>query len=672
MHFRGTERFRLSKHLGSGSFGSVYEADDLELGRPVALKVLDRVNPDSLIRFKREFRSLADFRHRNVVSLYELLSDGANWFYTMELVRGSELLEYLARQEILRALEADITFSPARALTEAYVRDVRVALMQLVDAIAAVHAFGKLHRDVKPTNILVTDDGRVVLLDFGLVRELEKFDGDDTASSLVGTPGYMSPEQVAGGALGEAADWYSFGVVLYQALTGTLPFTGSFFEISVAQRTRDVRPPSALVAGIPPDLDELCQRLLRRVPEERPTAGEIRRLVAPGELTYWLPPFRSRRLGHDRSFVGRRQYLDLLSMFMRESAGGRPRAVFLHGSSGVGKTALVNAFLDQVRATSNAFILATRCYERELVPYRALDGIVDSLARIFSTMQLPLGRFTDTEINVACAAFPILRQVTSFEILRGPHATMPADQPHAVLALFFSKALAILAAERPAILFIDDAQWGDLDSGRLLANIFRVKPPDALIVLSYTSEDFATSLLLQTFRPEQGDARFVVELQPLDRDEARDLVLSSVGRTRIDDDLIESILEQARGNGFFLEELIAHVKEHDIRGGKVSLATVLSGRFAALSDRARALVGLVASAGAPVNADWVRSTLGLDKFGGDEFLLLRSQRWIRSRFTGELEEVEIYHSRLRDFVLEFNARSSRVTPAAPDHEQAQM
>lgn len=652
MAFKGTARFRLVRRLGGGSFGSVYEAEDLQTNRAVALKVLDRTDPDSLVRFKAEFRSLAGFRHRNVVALYELLSDGDHWFYTLELIRGSELLEYLARQEIVRALENNAVISEAsRSLTEAYVRDVRVALMQLVEAIAAVHAFGRLHRDIKPTNILVTDDGRVVLLDFGLVREIRRREMDET-TSIAGTPGYIAPEQIEGGRASEASDWYSLGVVLYQALTGALPFSGSFFEIAVAQRTTDAPPPSSLVGGIPPELDELCSALLQRDPAKRPSLQMIRTLLSPGEIRYWLPPFRARRLGHDRSFVGRRSYMEQLFAAHEQCKRGEGRAIFLHGSSGVGKTSLVNEFLDQVRATSDVFILAGRCYERELLPYRAIDGVIDSLARLFTNIAFPAeDGFTASDIAVACTTFPILRQIERFRRRITESQTLPTGNVHAAVADFLSKALTLLTAHRPTIIFIDDAQWGDLESGQLLHALFRAVPPSVLFILSYTTEDFATSLLLQTFRPEHSDARTTLHLHPLREEEAREMVLSAFGRQRIAEDLLSSILREADGNAFFLEELVSFVREREMTGGAVSLVTVLDERFAALSERARTLIGLVAAAGAPVNADWVRETLNIDRLGDDEFSSVRQQRWIRSRFTGDLEEVEIYHSRLREFVL---------------------
>ncbi|HEX4456341.1 MAG TPA: serine/threonine-protein kinase, partial [Polyangia bacterium] len=207
--FTGTTRFVLKRRLGEGGMGVVWEALDRERLTPVALKTLRNLAPETLLRFKHEFRALQDLAHPNLVSLGELIEEDGQWFFTMELVRGESLLSWVRPP----SLPSD-KFDEAR---------LRAAFAQLATGLAALHARGLVHRDVKPSNVLVAEDGRVVVLDFGVVAEVS---AHEEGGGVVGTAAYMAPEQAAGGPLGAAADWYAFGAVLHQALTGVLPFSG--------------------------------------------------------------------------------------------------------------------------------------------------------------------------------------------------------------------------------------------------------------------------------------------------------------------------------------------------------------------------------------------------------------------------------------------------------------
>jgi len=260
--FLGTERFRIRRRLGSGGMGVVYEAHDRETDKVVALKTLTRAEASHISRFKNEFRSLADVSHPNLVSLYEFMMDGHYWFFTMELVKGVNFLEYVrpgyqARRkpssrtptllkateegsppELLADYEAETrqldtvsasgsgegSVSRGDSLLEKSKLDLgrlSVALRQLAEGLHGLHETGKLHRDIKPSNVLVTNEGRLVILDFGLVAEVEGKELHDSVT-LAGTPDYMSPEQGAQLPISRASDWYSIGVMLYQALTGRL------------------------------------------------------------------------------------------------------------------------------------------------------------------------------------------------------------------------------------------------------------------------------------------------------------------------------------------------------------------------------------------------------------------------------------------------------------------
>ena len=184
--FTGTDRFVVERCLGSGGFGTVYLTYDRMRRSQVALKVLRHADPASLLGLKREFRALADLSHPNLVSLYELLTDRDQWFITMEHVKGIEFVAYvngavaaaaaptLDSTSMPTGIGDTIVPRPLRpSLTPANLTRIDSGLRQLASGLAYLHGSGQLHRDIKPSNVLVTGEGRVVLLDFGLVTDLE-------------------------------------------------------------------------------------------------------------------------------------------------------------------------------------------------------------------------------------------------------------------------------------------------------------------------------------------------------------------------------------------------------------------------------------------------------------------------------------------------------------------
>jgi serine/threonine protein kinase len=292
--FSGTERYVVAGRLGEGGMGVVYRARDTLRGGSVALKTMTNVDAGALLRFKREFRALADIVHPNVVQLFELVSEGDQWFFTMELVDGVDFLHWvrsaragdsagsrmLSRLPTTRASAAPTIASleptviagaadtsvaelgvimPVRRSGVAVCCDVarlRKAFIELCEGVSAIHGAGKLHCDIKPSNVLVARDGRVVLLDFGVAGEIDSRDGraDDV---ILGTPAYMAPEQARGHPASPRSDWYAVGVMLYEALTGELPFDGSPADVLLGKQQRLPPPPSSIVDQVRAELDEL-------------------------------------------------------------------------------------------------------------------------------------------------------------------------------------------------------------------------------------------------------------------------------------------------------------------------------------------------------------------------------------------------------------------------------
>ena len=248
-------RFRVLGELGRGAMGVVYRAEDPALGRAVAIKTITLTGTEEErshfeARFLQEARAAGGIGHPAIITIYDVGREGDVAFMAMELLDGREL----------RDLIRGGSLAPSEAVEIA----ARVA-----EALAAAHERGIVHRDVKPGNIMVLSDGRVKIMDFGIAR-LRDPDVKTATGMLLGSPRYMSPEQVSGEPFDHRADIFSLGVVLYEMLTGVTPFSGEDITQLMYQVVNGaVVPPSHVNRTLPPVLDYILARALKKKPGER-------------------------------------------------------------------------------------------------------------------------------------------------------------------------------------------------------------------------------------------------------------------------------------------------------------------------------------------------------------------------------------------------------------------
>jgi hypothetical protein len=323
--------YRVEAVLGAGGMGVVYRAIELPLRRPVALKLISPARARDTgfrRRFLRESQLAASLDHSNVVPVYKAGESDGRLYIAMRFVEGVDLRTLLSHEAPL---------PPERALA---------LLAQVADALDAAHARGLVHRDVKPANILITQEGgreHCYLSDFGLSREPERDLADGRSTSLSGTFAYTAPEQIAGAAVGPEADVYSLGCVLYECLAGHPPFGGRRATAVLFAHLQEE--PSDL-PGLP-ELDPVLARALAKEPAQRhDSCGELLRALEAALRAPEVPP----KLDYPMPLVGRDVDLAWLRRLWRQSRRGRGRAAVIVGPRGIGKTHLAAAFAREVAA----------------------------------------------------------------------------------------------------------------------------------------------------------------------------------------------------------------------------------------------------------------------------------------------------------------------------------
>ena len=256
-------KYRIIAKLGAGGMGEVYKAEDPALLRTVAIKVMSKETdrtPDGETRFLREARAASAFNHPNIVTIYEIGEAGEHAYIVMEYVEGQSLRDLISKREVKSETVLDIA-------------------VQICDALVEAHSRGIIHRDIKPENILLTERGRVKLVDFGLAKTVSgrPVRGGATAAAsmtesgtVMGTLSYMSPEQLRGEHLDERTDIFSFGIVLYELITGELPFTGSnSFEVAASILKDPAFEIGTVPSGLPLGTKGVVSRLLEKRRQDR-------------------------------------------------------------------------------------------------------------------------------------------------------------------------------------------------------------------------------------------------------------------------------------------------------------------------------------------------------------------------------------------------------------------
>jgi eukaryotic-like serine/threonine-protein kinase len=630
-------RLSIVRKLGEGGMGVVYEAYDSERNARVALKTLSRVEAAGVYRLKNEFRGLSSVTHPNLVRLYELFVDGEIWFFTMELLRGQRF---------------DRWVRPGGTLDEPRLRS---ALAQLVAGVDAIHAAGKLHRDLKPSNVLVSEDGRAVVLDFGLAVEPELGGVGRTVAdeSVSGTPAYMAPEQAAGRAATAASDYYAIGVMLFEGLTGRLPFQGRPHEMLTDKLRRAAPAVSESNSTAAPDLVQLCKQLLAQDAAARVDRAGLSaalhasipgRIVAPERASASPPPGEPLLLGRGEELAALRAAFDA-------SVAGKAVVVFVSGESGMGKSALVGAFASELRGRG-VQVIAGRCYERENVPYKGFDALVDELSR--HLRKLPgeeAAALLPRETYALARIFPVLERVPVVAAAPKREVSDPQDLKRRAFEAF-GELLGRMRDRAPLVLVVDDLQWIDQDSLRFMrALLLHASPAPVLLVCAHRSEGAEGNALLSSVR-EAAFNNAAIEVRDLRAGPLAQAALAELSLRLLPPGagatLAESFAREAQGSPFFAAELARSQSLRAAGAGPVSLDEALALHVGSLPEPARRLLALLALVGQPL-APLVACEAADVSDGPAQLDRLHAEQLVRASFDADgARMVECYHDKVRE------------------------
>lgn len=588
------DRYRLDARIGSGGMGKVYRATQLNLRRTVAVKLVHAESlgePAIVARFEREALAVASLQHPRIITIFDFgIAPEIGLYIVTEYLAGRPLSDDLGEQAPMNPWSA-----------------IRLA-RQVCSALQAAHGAGIIHRDLKPDNIFLetTPEGPMAkVLDFGIAKMRTGLDADASSltagNAIIGTPRYMSPEQIEHLDVDGRADVYALGCVLYEMLTGRPPFPAAKLSALLTHHLiKPARPPSELVPELPPALDAVVLRALAKHPADRyPSAAEFSQALEAVNIaeaaTAHEPALRGDASWHPDSplrtsvaalHVGRESEMEVLRNRLELSQAGECQIVLLAGDPGVGKSHLVD-FVESLAQSASVRVARGRFAEADLgIPYNAF---CDAIRDVIRSSANGAASVADVLPDLT-ALFPVLGEMTelrSGDMKSGDATPLSIEHPENQIAVFelLAKTFARIAREGPLVLCFEDLHASDVAFTALQYFVSRLQPFPILILGTYRTTDVASSKAAARLDDAlYAERRFVsISLAPFTFDEQSTYVGMLLGQSTVDASLAERLHDVSAGNAFFTRELVRSLVETnriEQRDDGVWVASGGSGEFA--------------------------------------------------------------------------------------------
>jgi len=608
--------------IGRGGMGSVYRAQQTRLRREVALKIMApdlAGDPVFRERFLRESQIAASLDHPNVVPIFDAGEVDGLLYLAMRYIPGSDLR---SRVRHGGPLAPDVVVS---------------IIEQIASALDAAHELGLVHRDVKPSNVLVVEDGRqsairAYLTDFGLSKLVVESTGG-TVGRPLGSVHYMSPEQIRGERVDRRADVYSLGCLLFECLTGEVPFPGDS-EVAVLYAHLESPPPRASDRGpaLPPAIDDVLASALAKSPAARP-AGALELAAATaaalrGASQRRAPPVArvaseaaqatgtTTRRRERRPIVGRLKEVNELSGLLEDALGGHGGIVLLTGDAGIGKTTLARLATDHAQRRGALAVWASGSTAGiGAPPYWHWVQVVRALLR------RPEGPQLVGDLGPAAEWLAAIAPELAHELGAAEPAATPADPTDRAYEVYdaLTRLLARAATGSALLVVLDDLQFADEASLRALAFIASlVGEMPVLIVATYRGAELRHASGAPLLEP--AGPGHTISLEGLDSEQIAKLIEARTGRAAAED-LVRRIHDVTGGNPLFVSELLNLLEAQGRLADPALLASALPlptgvrdaivQRLAPLSDRGREALTVGAVIGASFRATTIAAVTGL-------------------------------------------------------------
>ena len=582
---RLADRYELVSELGRGGMGVVYRARDPRLNRDVAIKLIPpaQLSAESEQRFQREAQLVAQMDHPSIVPIYDFGRHGDALFFVMALVAGANLRAFLKQSSSLGEI-VEIGIEVAKALDYS-------------------HARGVVHRDIKPENIMVArQEGqavRVRVMDFGLARA-ESESRMTRTGTLLGTVGYLSPEQITGRTPDGRSDIYALGTVLYECVVGEPPFSGEAQAVVYRIVHEFPQAPRTLGATIDDALEAIILQCLEKEPAKRPQrAGEVAEALeryragmrdsdrgrSIGEFTRTL---HMPRPAH-APFIGRQKESAELQHRLNAAIAGECQLVLVGGEPGVGKTRLLDE-LEHLARARQIRVLHGRSIEQERgLPYQEFFELVLEHFRVKDTASAPPPDLSDLAPELV-ALFPMLAEIPEMRAAAGSagsierRGSQPPESRSQIFELL-ARTLARITGGRPLILFLEELHAADVSLEALDYIVRRLGPMPILVVGTYRSTEVPLrhplNRMIEGFHGEKRAASLV--LGQLSAFEHRSFLETLIG-TGVGDALAHKLYQGSEGNPFFTKELVRSLVDSGGIARDPSGAWNLSAEAALASD----------------------------------------------------------------------------------------
>lgn len=577
MELQNINQYKILKKIGVGGMGQVFQAFDTRLERNVAIKVMHRhllEDEKNAERFLIEARAAARLVHPNVVTIYEIGEAECGRYIVMEYVAGRQLTDLIRSTEKIPLVDA-----------------INIG-RQFLQGLAAAHKLGILHRDIKPDNILVTEDNVAKILDFGIAKVQSNLQLT-TAGDILGTIEYMPPEQMLGEQTDSRSDLYSAAVVLYQLLTRRLPFTGmAAVDILFKKLNEDPVPPSFLNEEISEEVNQILLKALNKEKEERWASAEI--FIRELEHSLQEKPERGSEteIIHDsvlensdanglsdfqelRSvFIGRDEEFKKLVSLYHKAAHNNGQTVILQGEAGVGKSSLAHRFKQFVGQNKAYVLYGESLYQEGLNAYLPY---IDALRRFFTKESHKLSADDREKFKESIREkVPVLREFTErFDTVfsgeeQNIHENTGQKTGNLSEGIYFI--LSQLAAIHPVLLIIDDLHWADEASLRLFHYLSRNIQDQRIILMGISRTDRydlqqngkPTMIVDMLSRMRQEGHAQLLDLCRLTREECNLLIDECLVNTFFSEEFYEKVFTETKGNPFFVIETLKVLQEKKI------------------------------------------------------------------------------------------------------------